>query len=104
MMHGLKYGLVQQWIKMYNEIMRKAFKSIPVPKDFNVHIVDYDTFLTIRFYESQWRHYTEQERFKCANYLLQVKSALEKLGARVALDPVLDLETPEDRAKRRKVK
>lgn len=104
MTHGLKYGLVQQWIKMYNEVMQRAFKSIPVPKDFNVHIVDYDTFLTIRFYESQWRHYTESERFKCASYLLQVKAALEKLGARVALDPVLDLETPEDRANRRRRK
>lgn len=102
MIHGLKYGMVQQWIKMYNEIMQKAFKSIPVPKNFNVHIVDYDSFLTVRFYESQWRHYTETERFKCANYLLQVKAALEKLGARVALDPVLDLETPEDRAQRRR--
>lgn len=84
--------------------MKKAFNSIPVPKDFNVHIVDYDTFLTLRFYESQWRHYNEKERFKCAVYLLNVKSALEKLGARVALDPVLDLETPEDRAERRRRK
>jgi hypothetical protein len=89
---------------MYNEIMKKAFKSIPVPKDFDVHIVDYDTFLTLRFYESQWRHYTETERFKCASYLLKVKATLEKLGARVALDPVLDLETPEDRAQRRRRK
>lgn len=104
MMRGLKYGLVQRWIKMYNEVMKRAFKSIPVPKDFNVHIVDYDSFLTIRFYESQWRHYSEAERFKCVTYMLNVKQALEKLGARVALDPVLDLETPEDRAKRRKVK
>lgn len=104
MMRGLKYGLVQRWIKMYNEVMKRAFKSIPVPKNFNVHIVDYDSFLTIRFYESQWRHYSEAERFKCVTYMLNVKQALEKLGARVALDPVLDLETPEDRAKRRKVK
>jgi hypothetical protein len=89
---------------MYNEIMKKAFKSIPVPKDFDVHIVDYDTFLTLRFYESQWGHYSETERFKCAVYLLNVKSTLEKLGARVALDPVLDLETPEDRAERRRRK
>jgi len=104
MMLGLKCGLVLRWIKMYNQMMQKAFKSIPAPKDFKVHIVDYDSFLTIRFYESQWRHYTETERFKCVTYMLNVKSALEKLGARVALDPVLDLETPEDRAKRRKVK
>ena len=104
MIYGLKYGLVQQWTKMYNAIMQRAFKSIPVPKDFKAAIVDYDTFLTIRFYESQWRHYTEAERFKCITYMLNVKQALEKLGARVALDPVLDLETPKDRAERRRRK
>jgi hypothetical protein len=95
---------MQLWIKMYNAIMQKAFRSIPVPKDFKVHIVDYDTFLTIRFYESQWREYTESERFKCVQYMLNVKSVLEKLGAMVSIDPVLDLETPEDRAQRRRRK
>jgi hypothetical protein len=102
MTYGLKYGLEQQWIKMYNSIMQKAFRSIPVPKDFKVHIVDYDTFLTVRFYESQWRHYNENERLKCVQYMMTVKSALERLGAVVALDPVLDVETPDDRAKRRR--
>jgi len=89
---------------MYTEQMQRAFKSIPVPKDFNAHIVDYDTFLVIRFYESQWRHYSEAERFKCVTYMMNVKSTLEKFGVRVAIDPVLDLETPEDRAQRRRRK
>ena len=104
MIHGLKYGLVQLWIKMYNANMQRAFKSIPVPKDFRAAIVDYDTFLTIRFYESQWRHYTEAERFKCVQYMMNVKSTLERLGALVAIDPVLDVETPKDRAERRRRK
>jgi hypothetical protein len=89
---------------MYTKQMQMAFKSIPAPKDFRAAIVDYDTFLTIRFYESQWRHYTESERFKCVQYMMNVKSALEKLGATVAIDPVLDLETAEDRAQRRRRK
>lgn len=89
---------------MYTKQMQQAFKSIPVPKDFKAHIVDYDTFLVIRFYESQWRHYSESERLRCVQYMLNVRAALEKLGARVALDPVLDLETPEDRAQRRRSK
>ena len=101
---GLKFGLEQRWIKMYNAEMQKAFRSIKVPKGFKAHIVDYDKFLTIRFYESQWRHYTEAERFKCAQYMINVKKALESLGAVVAIDPVLDLETPEDRAQRRRRK
>ncbi len=49
---------------MYTEQMQKAFKSIPVPKDFRAAIVDYDNFITIRFYESQWRHYSEAESAK----------------------------------------
>jgi hypothetical protein len=87
---------------MYNSIMQKAFKSIPVPKDFKVAIVDYDTFLTVRFYESQWRHYSEAERLRCVQYMMTVKNALERLGAVVAIDPVLDVETPDDRARRRR--
>jgi len=103
-MHGLKYGQTQRWIKMYNEKMQRVFKSIPVPHDFRAHIVDYDAFIVIRFYESQWRHYTDAERFKCIQYMMNVKSALEKCGARVAIDPVLDLETPQDRINRKRRK
>jgi hypothetical protein len=101
---GLKFGLVQRWIKMYNAEMQKAFRSIKVPKGFKAHIIDYDKFLTIRFYESQWRDYTESERFKCVQYMINVKKTLESLGAIVAIDPVLDLETPEDRLQRRRSK
>ena len=94
MIHGLKYGQTQRWKKMYTSNMQKAFRSIPVPKDFKVDIVDYDKFLTVQFYESQWRHYTDTERFQCIQYLNKVKTALEKLGARVALDPILDVKYP----------
>jgi len=87
---------------MYNLNMQKAFRSIPVPHDFNADILDYDKFITIQFYESQWRHYTDAERFKCIQYLERVKKTLESLGAVVALDPILDLETHDDRARRRR--
>ena len=87
---------------MYNLNMQQAFRSIPVPHDFRADIVDYDKFLTVQFYESQWRHYTDAERFKCIQYLERVKKTLESLGAVVALDPILDLETPDDRARRRR--
>jgi hypothetical protein len=36
--------------------------------------------------------------------MMNVKKALESLGAVVAIDPVLDLETAEDRAQRRRRK
>jgi len=101
---GLKFGLEPQWIKMYNAEMQKAFRSVKVPKGFKAHIVDYEKFLTIRFYESQWKDYTEAQRFKCVQYMVNVKKALESLGAIVAIDPVLDLETPQDRLQRRRRK
>lgn len=75
---------------MYTLLMRKAVHSIKAPKDFKIDILDYDTFLTVQFYESQWRHFSEKERFLCIQYLDKVKKTLEKLGARVALDPILD--------------
>jgi hypothetical protein len=71
--------------------MKQAVKTIKIPKDFKIDIVDYDTFLTIQFYESQWKHYSETERFLCIQYLNKVKKTLENLGARVALDPILDI-------------
>jgi hypothetical protein len=71
--------------------MKQAVKTITIPKDFKIDIVDYDTFLTIQFYESQWKHYSETERFLCIQYLNKVKKTLENLGARVALDPILDI-------------
>ena len=76
---------------MYTGLMKKAVKTIPIPKDFKIDILDYNTFLTIQFYESQWRHYSETERFLCIQYLDKVKKTLENLGAKVALDPILDI-------------
>jgi hypothetical protein len=76
---------------MYTNEMKKSIRTIKIPKEFKVDILDYDTFLTIQFYESQWKHYNDSERFQCIQYLQQVKGALEKLGARVSLDPILDV-------------
>ena len=76
---------------MYTEQMKKAVRTFKIPKEFKIDILDYKDFLTIQFYESQWRHYNDSERFQCIQYLQQVKGALEKLGARVSLDPILDV-------------
>jgi len=81
----------------YTENMKKSVKSIPVPKDFKMDILDYGPFLTLQFYESQWRHFTETERLRCIIYLKKVKETLEKLGASVALDPILDTKPPIDK-------
>jgi hypothetical protein len=76
---------------MYTPLMKQAVKTITIPKDFKIDILDYNTFLTIQFYESQWKHYSETERFLCIQYLNKVKKTLENLGAKVALDPILDI-------------
>ena len=76
---------------MYTDQMKKAIRTIKAPKEFKIDILDYSTFLTIQFYESQWRHYNDSERFQCIQYLSKVKGMLESLGARVALDPILDV-------------
>ena len=76
---------------MYTALMKRAVRTIPIPKQFKIDILDYDTFITIQFYESQWRHYSETERFLCIQYLDKVKKTLENLGAKVALDPILDI-------------
>jgi hypothetical protein len=76
---------------MYTEQMKKAVRTFKIPKEFKIDILDYKDFLTIQFYESQWRHYNDSERFQCIQYLQKVKGALEKLGARVSLDPILDV-------------
>jgi len=78
---------------MYTNAMKNVVNSIPVPKDFLMDIVDYNTFLTLQFYESQWNRFTDKERLRCILYLQTVKSALEKQGAIVALDPIMDLKT-----------
>lgn len=80
---------------MYTELMRKAVSTIPVPKDFKMDVVDYGPFLTLQFYESQWRHFTDPERLRCIRYIETVKKTLEKLGASVAVDPILDV-NPKD--------
>lgn len=82
---------------MYTAQMKKAVRELKAPKDFEIGIVDYGQFLTIQFYESHWRHLSDPERLRCIKYMEAVKQRLELLGARVALDPILDVKYNDDR-------
>lgn len=82
---------------MYTDQMRKVVREIRPPKDFEIGIADYGQFLTIQFYESHWRHLSDPERLRCIKYMNAVKNALELLGAKVALDPILDVKYNDDR-------
>ena len=79
---------------IYTPQMKSAVKSIPVPHDFVMDVVEYDfypPYIALRFYESHWRHLSETERIKCVGYLQKVKKVIEAYGTKVTLDPVYDV-------------
>lgn len=76
---------------MYTDEMRRAIRQVKPPKDFSIGIVDYDKFLSIQFYESEWRYLNDNERLRCIKYMEAVKKILESYGTSVTLDPILDV-------------
>lgn len=79
---------------IYTSQMRSAVNSVKAPHEFIIDIVEYDLkgqeFIAIRFYESQWEYYNENERLHCILYLDKIKSIIENFGVRVTLEPVID--------------
>ena len=65
--------------------MRRAFKSITPPKNFNVYIIDEDHFLTVLAKEKDFMSLNGEEKFEAAEYMIRVKKALEDNGAIVML-------------------
>lgn len=70
---------------MYTDSMRRAFKSITPPKNFNVYIIDEEHFLTVLAKEKDFMSLTGEEKFEAAEYMIRVKKALEDNGAIVML-------------------
>jgi len=70
---------------MYTDSMRRAFKSITPPKNFNVYIIDEEHFLTVLAKEKDFMSLTGEEKFEAAEYMVRVKKALEDNGAVVLL-------------------
>jgi len=75
---------------IYTPDVAAAIKSIPMPVEMSVDIVDYDQYLGIRFYESEWSHLSENERMRMAMYFQAVRKVLERGGVKSTLDPVYD--------------
>lgn len=75
---------------IYTPEVSAAIRSIPMPVEMTVDIVDYNTYLGIRFYESEWSHLSESERIKMAIYFQAVKKMLEKGGVKSTIDPIYD--------------
>ena len=76
---------------LYTPQMRASVRAIKPPKDFSIGIMDYGKFLSIQFYESEWRHLSDPERLRCIKYMNDVKKVLESQGVSVTLDPILDI-------------
>ena len=75
---------------IYTPDVAAAIRSIPIPVEMTIDIVDYGDYLGIRFYESEWFHISESERLKMAMYFQALKKMLEKGGIQSTLDPVYD--------------
>lgn len=75
---------------IYTPDVAAAIKSIPMPVEMTVDIVDYEKYLGIRFYESEWNHLSENERMKMAMYFQAIRKMLERGGVKSTLDPVYD--------------
>lgn len=75
---------------IYTPDVAAAIRSIPLPVEMTVDIVDYGDYLGIRFYESEWAHISESERLKMAMYFQAIKKLLERGGIQSTLDPVYD--------------
>ena len=81
-------------MNIYTPKIKQEVRSVPVPHDFVMDVVQYDfnpPYIALRFYESHWRHMTDNERLQCIKYLQKIKKIIEGHGIQVTLDPVYDL-------------
>jgi hypothetical protein len=79
---------------IYTPQIKKDVKSIAVPSNFVMDIVEYDfkpPYISLRFYESHWRHMSDKERLRCIEYMGKIKKIIEAYGINVTLDPVYDV-------------
>lgn len=67
-----------------------AIRSVKMPVEMTVDIIDYGKYLGIRFYESEWAYLSESERLKMAAYFEIVKRMLKNAGIESTLDPIYD--------------
>lgn len=75
---------------IYTPDVAAAIKSIPMPVEMDVDVIDYGMYLGLRFYESQWAHLNEDERLKMGMYFEAVRKMLRRGGVPSTLDPVYD--------------
>lgn len=75
---------------LYTPDVALKIKAVPQPVDMPVDIVDYGKYLGIRFYESDWNHLSEGERYKMGAYFEILRRVFKAHKINVTLDPVFD--------------
>lgn len=75
---------------IYTPIASAAVRSIPMPVEMSVDVVDMDNYVALRFYESEWAHLSESERYKMGVYFEVVRRTLRSLAIDCTLDPIYD--------------
>jgi hypothetical protein len=70
---------------MYTDSMRRAFRSLRGPKNFELQIIDNDNFLTVKASEKQFMSLSGEEKRQAVEYMIRAKKALEDNGAIVLL-------------------
>lgn len=74
------------WIDfMYTDAMKKAFHSIPAPKNFGVQLIDNEHFITVKANEKVFMKLLDEDKRSAVEYMVRVKKALEDNGAIVLL-------------------
>lgn len=66
---------------MYTDNMRRAFHSIPAPKNFAISVIDNEHFLTLKLDEKSFLPLRHDEKIDAVKYITAVKKALEMEGA-----------------------
>ena len=72
---------INNGVNMYTDNMRRAFHSIPAPKNFAISIIDNEHFITIKLDERSFLPLSHDEKIDAAKYVTLVKKALEMEGA-----------------------
>lgn len=75
---------------IYTPIASAAIRSIPMPVEMSVDVVDMGSYVALRFYESEWAHLSEGERYKMGAYFEVVRRTLNSMAIDCTLDPVYD--------------
>lgn len=72
---------INNGVNMYTDNMRRAFHSIPAPKNFVISIIDNEHFVTIKLDERSFLPLSHDEKIDAVKYVTLVKKALEMEGA-----------------------